>query len=230
MALSKKLAFLQEKLRPDIAVIPECSRDSVLACQDQGLAGFWWGENKHKGLGVIAVRPWSLELGGKHSQKWIVPVRVNGPVCFLLVAVWACRVGTVKEMNYSGQTYDAISGHPEWFGGSQSTVVCGDFNSNAIWDRERKIRNHSAVVKLLSDKKLFSAYHSQFSEPQGLETQFTHFLRYEKKSCFHIDYVFLPEAWRTRVQRVDVGSYEDWRTTSDHVPVIVEISQASITS
>ena len=60
MALAKKRELLYQ-LRPDIAVIPECSRDSMLACKQDGFDTCWWGENKHKGLGVLVAKPWFLE-------------------------------------------------------------------------------------------------------------------------------------------------------------------------
>ena len=163
MAFAKKRGLLAN-LRPDIAVIAECSRDSILACKEDGFATCWWGDNQNKGLGVLAASPWTLEAGRRPTQKWVAPVRVQGPLSFLLIAVWACPVGMSKEKNYVGQIFEAVTRHPGWFADQQPVVVCGDFKSNAIWDQGRKIRNHSAVVKLLRDRNLFSAYRAFFSE------------------------------------------------------------------
>jgi exodeoxyribonuclease-3 len=228
MGFAKKREHLY-KLRPDIAVISECSRDSMLICKQDGFDSCWWGENKSKGLGVLARRPWTLACVGEPGlvprERWVAPVRVKGPTEFLLLAVWAGRVGHRKEMNYVGQVHEAIVRHPEWFVGGRPVVMGGDFNSNTIWDRERKERNHSAVVDLLRERNLASAYHEFFSEKQGQETRHTHFQLFSEdpKKRFHIDYVFIPDSWR--ISSVEVGSYEPWckaELRSDHTPMVVE--------
>lgn len=223
MAFAKKRVLL-DNLQPDIAVIPECSRDSILACKDEGFSACWWGDNKHKGLGVLAANPWTLEAGRRPTQKWVAPVRVHGPLNFLLLAVWACPVGMSKEKNYVGQIFEAVTRHPGWFADKQPVVICGDFNSNAIWDRERKTRNHSAVVKLLHDRNLFSAYHAFFSEEHGQETRPTYYFWHRENRRFHIDYLFVPGNWATHIRAVEVGTYDKWRPASDHVPIVVDIA------
>lgn len=163
MGFAKKRELLYN-LRPDIAVISECSDDSMLVCKQDGFDSCWWGENKNKGLGVLVRRPWALECVGKPGlqprQRWIAPVRVRGPLEFLLLAVWAGRVGDDKEPNYVGQIYEAVVRHPNWFAGARPAVICGDFNSNTNFDHARKRRTHSRLVQLLAARGMVSAYHS----------------------------------------------------------------------
>jgi hypothetical protein len=33
----------------------------------------------------------------------------------------------------------------------------------------------------------------------------------------------VPEPWAKRIQKVEVGKYQEWAKVSDHVPLIVEI-------
>jgi exonuclease III len=223
MGFAKKRELLYN-LRPDMAVICECSHDSMLACKQDGFDSCWWGENKNKGLGVLVRRPWALACVGKPGtqprQRWIAPVRVQGPFEFLLLAVWAGRAGDDKEMNYVGQIHEAVVKHPSWFSGTCPTVICGDFNSNTIFDRARKKRTHSRLVQLLADRGLVSAYHAFFSEDQGEESRPTHYFWCQKKRPFHIDYIFLPTKWGIKTCRV--GTYKAWRPASDHVPIMVE--------
>jgi endonuclease/exonuclease/phosphatase family metal-dependent hydrolase len=225
MALAKKRELLY-KLHPDIAVIPECSRDSMLVCQDDGFDTCWWGENRHKGLGVIAARPWTLESKRRMpAQRWIAPVWVRGPRDFLLLPVWACPVGALREKNYVGQTYEAIVRHPQWFKADCPTVICGDFNSNPIFDPGRKKRTHSNVVRLLAERGLHSAYHEHFSETHGSESMPTYYFWHRKERSFHIDYIFVPKSWIERIADFRVGSFNEWRRASDHVPIVVDIAE-----
>jgi exonuclease III len=222
MGFGKKREVLYA-LKPDIAVIPECSEDSVKLCTDDGYSACWWGDKKHKGLAVLAAKPWTLEVGRRPTQKWIAPVQVNGPVRFLLLAVWACRVGEIRELNYIGQVFEAIKRHRNWFNTKPPTVICGDFNSNSSF-RPRKVRNHAAVVAMLEEKNILSAYHSFFSEEHGEETRPTHYFWHRESRPFHIDYVFLPRKWIPSLNQVTVGTYRRWRALSDHVPLIVDLS------
>ena len=155
MALAKKRDLLYELL-PDVAVIPECSRDAMTACRSDGFDTCWWGENQHKGLGILVAKPWSIEAAAKvrrrPTQKWVAPACIRGPLSFLLLSVWACPVGTQREKNYVGQTQEAIVRHPGWFTPELPTVICGDFNSNSSLDLGRKKRSHGRVVKLLDER------------------------------------------------------------------------------
>jgi exonuclease III len=228
MALSKKRELLYG-LQPDLAVIPECSQSSMLMCKADGFDSIWWGDNKNKGLGVIATKPWSLEplcvRARIPRQKWIAPVQVRGPRDFLLLCVWACPVGNQREKNYVGQIHEAIIRHPRWFIPGVPTVICGDFNSNKIFDPGRKTRSHSTVVKLLAERGIASAYHHFFTEEHGAETRPTYYFWHRQERCFHLDYIFLPHRWMERVTDFKVGAYDKWRSASDHVPLVVDIAE-----
>jgi endonuclease/exonuclease/phosphatase family metal-dependent hydrolase len=139
-----------------------------------------------------------------------------------LLAVWACRTGIKKAENYIGQVYQALISHPEWFDGTP-VVLAGDLNSNKIWDPERVVGNHSEVVKILAERGLVSGYHEFFGEAQGAESRPTIYFYRHADRPFHIDYIFIPREWATRIKTVDVGEYEIWSKLSDHCPVTVDI-------
>jgi endonuclease/exonuclease/phosphatase family metal-dependent hydrolase len=227
MALVKKRDLLYG-LGADIAVIPECSSEAMRICRQDGFETCWWGQNRHKGLGVMVRKPWRLEHQRRScSQRWIASVRVGGPQTFRLLPVWACPVGGVREKNYVGQIYEAIVRHPHWFAAGCPTVIGGDFNSNTIFDPGRKQRTHSRVVRLLAARGLQSAYHEYFQEMQGRESRPTYYFWHRPERCFHLDYIFLPDAWVQKVTAVTVGTYREWRAASDHMPILVDIAEAA---
>jgi exonuclease III len=208
-------------LEPNVAVVPECAETSVVGLHRQGYNALWFGSNTRKGLAVIS-RNWPIQTIAHPKQKWIVPITVGAPKPFTLIAVWACRVSLRKADNYIGQVYQALASNPDWFD-ANPVVVAGDFNSNAIWDAERLIGNHSAVVKFLGERGIVSAYHEHFKELQGQESRPTIHLYRHKNRPFHIDYVFIPREWAAGLESVVVGEFEEWSTLSDHLPVIIDL-------
>ena len=205
----------------DIAVVPECSEKSVVDLKESGYETAWFGSNCRKGLAVLCRKGWSIRQLPQPEQKWIVPLEIDSPTPFILLAVWACRIGTVKANNYIGQVYQALVSHPEWFSGL--VVLAGDLNSNTIWDNERPVGNHSAVVRILAERGLVSAYHEFFGELQGAETQPSFYFYRHADKPFHIDYIFIPRQWLPCLKSVNLGSHQEWSKLSDHCPVVVDL-------
>ena len=63
-------------------------------------------------------------------------------------------------------------------------ITCGDFNSNAIWDKPKRNWNHSDVVRELSEIGIHSLYHEVTGEEQGEETQSTLFLQKKRETDY----------------------------------------------
>jgi hypothetical protein len=225
MAFSRKRHFISD-LYPDIAVVPECSQNSIQSFTEVGVDCRWFGANPQKGLGVLIAKPWRISDFREPKSKWIVPIWVSGPIDFLLLAVWSTRIHGSHDRSYIGQVWEAVRSNPDWFDG-KPVLICGDFNSNAIWDNTRKTNSHSSLLKFLAERHIVSAYHHYFSEPEGKEQQPTHYFYHHKNRGFHIDYVFLPERWAERIERVEIGEYRHWAKLSDHVPLLVEVNFGS---
>jgi exodeoxyribonuclease III len=205
-------------LKPSVAVVQECLRTSL-----DGLPGQWhWVGPEKKGLAVVAMPPWHIRRSCEACGYWITAAEIDGPCRFLVLGVWACQYGDCPEDRYIGQVYKAILQHPEWFG-DLPVVMAGDFNSNSIWDRKRHVANHTAVVGLLEQAGLVSAYHHFFKQKQGQETRPTQFLYRHPKRGFHIDYIFIPKTWAERLSVVKVGERRKWLSLSDHLPLIVDV-------
>src|SRR5271155_575216 len=160
MALSRKRHSLYA-LRPDIAVIPECSKNCLRLCLKDGFEGRWFGDNPPKGLGVLVAKPFHIARAQKPRSRWVVPLSITrsiskstarsalgstsgfasgstaeGVCDFLLIAVWTMPVQGSHVKSYIGQLYQAVVSNPQWFNG-KPTIVCGDFNSNKFWDHTR---------------------------------------------------------------------------------------------
>jgi exodeoxyribonuclease III len=205
---------------PDVAVIPECLENSVAALRQRGYETLWFGSPLKKGLGVFCRKGWSIRALPLPEQKWIVPIEIDGPTPFTLLAVWT---KDTNDEGYIEQVYHALLSHPEWFDRVAPVVLAGDLNSNKIWDYKREVGSHSDVVKILAERGLVSAYHEFFVEAQGAETRPTHHHHRHADRPYHIDYIFIPREWAARLKTVEVGTYEQWSKLSDHCPVTIDI-------
>ena len=136
------------------------------------------------------------------------------------------RIKGSEAQSYISQVYEAVVNNPQWFAGKPS-ILCGDLNSNKMWDEEGETGSHSALVSLLEKHSLISAYHYFFSERQGAETRPTHYSSRWKRG-YHIDYVFLPRRWASPIKSVEVGKHGDWSNLSDHVPLCVEVTLPTV--
>jgi endonuclease/exonuclease/phosphatase family metal-dependent hydrolase len=203
-------------LRPDIAILQEAPRPK----EKDTLQRLWFGGGSRVGVAVLAFNGYTLERASRASDETdpVRAVRVNGTHELNLLAIWA-RADT----KYIRGVYDRMLGQVR-FARKRPTILAGDLNSNSIWDRPRRPMDHSRFVAWMRAKLgLVSAYHEHFGEAHGKESRPTYYFLWNKAKPFHIDYCFVPEAWRASVRSVEIGEYEDWAALSDHRPVTVEL-------
>jgi len=216
----KKASFL-EALAPDIAVIQECARPT---CEnDQCL---WFGHDPRQGIAVFARGSYRIRALPKVARvpRYAIPVEVSGPTNFVLIAVWS-KGGQASP--YVEGVVRAVKQYRKLFA-QYPTILAGDLNSNTIWDSNHDPGlNHSALVKMLSELGLVSSYHFFHSEAHGEEKQPTYYFQWKEQRPFHIDYCFIPRIWAPNVQRVEIGSYAEWKSHSDHRPLLVEIADVA---
>ncbi len=210
-------------LAPDIAVIPECGNMATTHPTILPTSYHWVGRNQHKGLAIYSFTNLKLVVGEEYDEsiEWVVPIRATGQKQFNLLAIWAMN-GPDRKNSYVGRVHRALD-HYSDFITERETIVIGDFNSSAVWDRQYRQENHSQAVQRLAEYGLISTYHAFYNEQQGQEISPTFYLYHHQHRHYHIDYCFVPQAWLTRISRVEVGRYEDWCQYSDHCPLIVDI-------
>ncbi len=224
MAYRKKAGFILVH-KPDIVIVPECECPEKLKFNiDTPLPNdiFWKGSNQHKGLGVFSYSNYKFKLLDNYNPdlKTILPIGVTGgKFDFTLFAIWANNPQD-KNYQYVGQVWKAIH-HYDSLLKNGRTILIGDFNSNTIWDKPKRKGNHSTVVDCLAQKGIFSTYHKHYKQMQGKEEHSTLFMYRHQNKPYHIDYCFASIDLINKLKNVEIGSYEEWTTYSDHKPVIV---------
>jgi exonuclease III len=221
MALDKKFDFIST-LGGDVLVIQECSRKSIDRIKEyEGYGAFWYGENKNKGLGIIARSPWKITEPREFGLQWIAASRITGPISLDVIGVWACGKQDY-EKRYIRQVHGLID-VLEKSGLSENTILLGDFNSNSVWDKNYNSHGHTSAVARLHDLGLFSAYHGYFGEKQGSEISPTLYFRKQRSAGYHIDYIFMTTPLLESLKSVMIGSHDDWILHSDHMPLFADI-------
>ena len=196
MALHRKFDALYT-LRPDVAIICECAEPERLRrrwnSSNREADLVWVGANPNKGLAVLSFNGYSLALADEYdpSLRFVAPIRVDGPVTFNLLAVWAQNFSDgIRRKDQSGPFKLALDRYRDFLTRGPS-VAAGDFNNSVIWDKPGWPINHANAVDILNGYGLVSAYHEMTCEQQGKESTPTHYWRDRKKDgpTYHIDYI-----------------------------------------
>ena len=224
MAYRKKADFILV-YKPDILIVPECEHpDKLLFPIDTPKPTdiLWFGKNQSKGLAIFSYSNFRFKVLDNHNQdlQMIIPIAVtDGQFGFNLFAIWANNP-TDRDGQYIEQVWKAVHHYNNLLTDTK-TILVGDFNSNTIWDRKHRQRNHSNVVKFLEDKGIFSTYHLHHKQTQGTEEHPTLYMYRHKDKPYHIDYCFASKDLLDKVSSVEIGDFDEWIKYSDHVPVVV---------
>lgn len=217
----------------DIYVICECENPAEAQVQEyKDFAGdnyFWTGDLHWKGLGIFAKDHIKLEKLDEYSDteyKNFIALRVNDS--FNLLGVWTIRdIVDGEKIEYVEMIHDYFDANTDLF--DEDLIICGDFNSNVVWDYKQKAKDKEGNPKdqthlniKLNSKGLISAYHELNKEEHGQETQPTFHLQKNLEKPYHIDYVY---AGKDVVTDLKIGDVDKWIELSDHVPLIFEIGE-----
>jgi len=103
-------------------------------------------------------------------------------------------------------------------------VVAGDFNVDL--GSKAQTKGHARLAPVLHEEcGLVSAYHAHGNVAYGHDAEVPTYRHLRKQEQpWHIDYCFVPAAWRERLRSAQVVEGEDWLTRSDHSPVVVDIA------
>ncbi|MCY2974662.1 MAG: hypothetical protein NTW52_08355 [Planctomycetota bacterium] len=102
-------------------------------------------------------------------------------------------------------------------------IIGGDFNLTVShWsgsDRKTKERDLAIQERLTSEFGLFNCWQEANPDKQPAQT-----LRWsgDRTIPYHCDGLFVPKAWKERLESCVVLSGDDWNQLSDHNPVVAE--------
>lgn len=211
------------KLQPDILVVPECEHPDKLKFSPMTPKPndiYWYSDGGGKGIGLFSYSNYKFELlpGFNPEFRYILPFRlIDKKNSFNFLAVWAMDNKENYEARYIGQVWLAINYYKDLL--DNKTILIGDFNSNKIWDYKDRVGNHSDVVNKLASKDIYSVYHKIFDMEHGKEKHPTLYMYRKKEKPYHIDYCFVSTDLLEKVKEVEIGTYENWATLSDHCPL-----------
>lgn len=207
-----------EALVPDIAVVAEVRRKALTEAELKAGRALWVGDEKGRGLAVLAANGWRLRAGGAPAtDRWFMPVvATRRGVTVRLLAAWV-----MPAYDYVTPTQRALAELGDFLSAGPCLFV-GDLNHNIRFDKTRSRVRFRDVIERLTACGLASAWHTVAGEVHGSESCGTLYFLWNETRPFHIDYVFAPAGW---ARAVTVGSYADWVATrlSDHVPVTVDL-------
>ena len=239
-ALRKKLVEA-DSLNADVLIIQECEDPSLSTKAYQEWAGdyLWVGTNKNKGIGVfpksgntVQQLNWSgkFQISGLKTQSpstsWatedlllFLPFKLNNH--YNVLACWT-KGSDSKIFGYMGQFWKYLQIHRDELD-QKNTIIAGDFNSNAVWDKQDRWWSHTDTINELSAINIESLYHHQTGEQQGQETRPTFYLHRKEAKPYHIDYVFMSNNLLS-CSTIELGKISKWLSVSDHMPICATIS------
>jgi exonuclease III len=214
-----------DRFQADLYVIQECENPEYTKGEYSNWAGnyLWYGNDKNKGIGIFAKNGVEIQLldWEDNGLQLFLPVRVNNQ--FNMVGVWTKQANS-PTFRYIGQLWKYLELHKLKMAVGK-TVLCGDLNSNKIWDVWDRWWNHSDVVRELGTANMQSLYHLATGEEQGAETAPTLYHQRNIKKTYHIDFAFASEGmFDLDSNTITVGGHNPWLEFSDHAPVFFTIA------
>lgn len=220
-AFCNKFQNLCDVFDPDIMVIQECEEINKL--QDVISSGYnvlRIGDDKNKGLSIVSKDHLEIKQLSVDDGKicYMLLIQVN---TFKIAAFWAMNDKNDVKQRYIGQVWMGLNKYLNEL--DDKTLVMGDFNWNVKFSESYPLYgNLLDVARLLNTYQIESTYHYLRDKDFGEESDQTFFMYRHENKGYHIDYIFMPKVFLEVIKQFTIGSYEEWKEYSDHMPVFVE--------
>lgn len=132
---------------------------------------------------------------------------------------------TDPRRRYIGQVYTALKRYGNRL--DSDSIVLGDFNWSVEWDespRSPLYGDFSDTVRILNERGLHSVYHSVHDADFGAEEKPTFYMHKKRDRPYHIDYVFASNETVESATDFRIGDYANWIEHSDHMPLVLDVS------
>lgn len=208
-------------LEPDLLIIQEITESD--AGQVNADAIHWVGLPGRKGMAVFSFtdQPCVIADLGPTDLRWFLPVQWNG---FFILASWAHVVTPTRR--YVRMIHEALD-HYRPFLLANPSIIMGDLNSNTVFDHKHRGKSHTDLVARLDELAISSAYHRASGEAHGQETTPTFFLYRHQDKPYHFDYAFGSNSLLENA-RFSIGAMGDWIGLSDHLPLILDMPDRTV--
>ena len=213
-SLSMRLAELAA-FAPAIVFLQECRPTGTLPLIGPFLTRRM---NAQKAIALASLNAdYHLEAlkGRANRGRAVIGATVSGPVSFTALGIWSQGPRYVDDVMRTLNAYDRVLR-------SGPSIVMGDLNSGTNLAGTRSPNTgHSRILDTFADLGLVSAYHAFHHVEHGQEMHPTYRHQRKQSQPWHIDFCFVPVGWV--VVGVEVLDGKEWATTSDHLPLKVDV-------
>ncbi len=143
---------------------------------------------KSKGLGIIWRKESGKLLEYEKSLTYAIPLIYNG---VFILGFWPTHNENIKS--YTKIARSIIERYSEYFGNYKQCIITGDFNLYYKKNAPNKDADILEIDALLSSYGFKSAYHEQWGEPLGSESQKTFYFKNDLNNPFFLDYTYSKE-------------------------------------
>lgn len=206
-------------LDADICIAPEALEAHATALGD-AYSVHWHGDEGQRGLLIAAKRDWRIDVVQAAPQRHMILTTLTGPEASLsVVGVWAMR----GLKGYAGAVIDGLDTVLPLTAASPNVFVAGDFNASPVFDASSPPALRFAEISgRLQDAGLVSLWHDRAGEAFGTESCATYHHQWKREQPFHIDFAFASKALATRCRHFEIGKFDPWCQSSDHMPLIAD--------
>ena len=204
---------------PDIVFLQEWLPSSLARDSQDTLVARHVRPRKGVGLCATSSRYRLKEIVHESlADHAAVAAEVTGPIDFIAAGLWARGPNYAVDVLRFLKTNSALLR-------SAPAIVMGDLNMGSKLGKGRRKTHRSAeVFAAFADLGLVSAYHAFHGCEHGAEPHATYRHLFKRRQPWHIDFCFIPEAWRAALVDVTVVDSRAWAKRSDHNPVKVDIT------